>query len=406
MNGVAWAMELPSQSSIKNTKGLCAQLPVPDMRMFNLIDDLYHLPITYAIQSMLSVDDDWIARDDNHARLIELVKSNDLDDDVACAVVEKLNDVKLARHLAQHGKITHEVALIMVNNFLKTDITTCLSYFDSLFLRAFPEKVLGYGNGTVVYKAFVDVMTKDTWFVVDAPIVPMVATNVSMSSSKDSMPNNTMGFATMDSGKNFFVKTHNKYLMSIINLKTGVALGIAVPFKITGFSFKKDSVTSLYIVDVKRNVHEFVMPLTLLQAEMPLQQIAALVYCKVQMYKKIRETQDCIGHTLFESQDYAEEKKLINFIQKNLQDRSIPLCLKNVLRKDSEKLSDVVILRNAFNYMACTLGTTRKQVAHELYDMNLYTTWDCFHDKYQDWATNFLIQTFGGTFKALYGPKL
>ena len=401
--GAVQGMESPSQGRIKNTQDICRQ-SISDMKMFNLFDDLQSLPIEYAMISMLSVDSDWIAKDENRAQLIALVKSNTLDDQVACAVVEKLDDLALARRLAQQGKITHGVASIIVNEFLKTDITTCVSYFDNQFHKVFPEKILAYGNDSILYSTLVNAMTQNYSFVVGDitnHLFSMRDFNISMSSTENSMPNIQMGRATMDPAEKFFVFCQ-KHFIRIINLETKISLGIVVPVEVAQLAFKKDNLTSLGILDISGKIHEFAMPLALLRAEIPLQQLAALVYCKAQVYKKTTKSTDCMGHTILESQDYGEEKKLIKFIQEKLCGEWIPSCLRATLEKDSQNLRDVVLLRNAFMYMAQTLGVTREQVAMDLYVHYKDIAWSVLYKKHKDWATTFLVETFGLTFRKLY----
>ncbi len=401
-------MELPIQDRMKNAQDVCQQLSGCDLKMFNLIDDLWSLPICYAIDTMRYIDSDWITQVENHDLLIELVKSNTLDDHVACAVAEKLDDLALAYQLAQRGEITHSVASMIVNDFLKADITTCVSDFDNQFHKAFPEKILAYGNDSILYSALIKAMTENYWFVVGDitnHLFSMRDFNISMSSTENSMPNIQMSCATMDSEEKFLLLCKNKHFIHIINLGTKIGLGIVVPVKVEGVVFKKDNVTSFGILDTSGKIHEFAMPLALLRAEVPLQQLAALVYCKVQVYKKTKKSVDCMGHTILESQDCGEEKKLIKFIQENLHEEWTPPFLRATLKKDSENLHDVILLRNAFTYMACTLGVTREQVAIDLYVNKKDTSWSVLHQKQWDWATDFLVQTFGGTFKQLYWFK-
>lgn len=200
-------MELESRQCKKNNKSSHKRLSVSDLKMHYLLDDLYRLPIKYAVEFMLSVDDDWIAKSENRDQLIKVVTLHKLDDEVACAVVEKLKDLTLAHHLAEQGKITDGVASVIVNSFLKNDISLCLHYFDSFFRKAFPGKILGHGNYIIMYKALMHAMTKDVSFMVDASI------NNSVSIYDNDSNDTSSQYIAVDSEKTFFVTNQNKRII-------------------------------------------------------------------------------------------------------------------------------------------------------------------------------------------------
>lgn len=397
--GFVLAMEQEQAGSIKNIKDLRAQLSVRDTKMFNLIDDLMCLPIKYAIKKLMLVDDDWMAKNENRVPLIELIKLHKLDDDVASVIVEKLEDLPLARQLAQEGAITTGVASIIVKDFLKTDITACLSDFDGIFHKAFPEKILSHGNYGAVYKALMDAMTDDYSFAVD-----IVSTDsfflhdFNNASAPVKTSSGQVSCTRKVSGGDFSVTLNDKHFIGMYNKATRLGFRVFFPVEVVNLAFKKDDVTLFGILDAFGNIYELVMPVALLQAEMPLRQLASLVYCKAQVYGKAIPSTDCMGYTIFTSLDLQEEGKLIQYMQDELQDEWVPHCLRGTLKRDEKHLYEVATLRGVFDYMSYALRVTRKQVAIDLYIKKSDTAWSTFYRKYPDWATQSLIQRFEQTF--------
>ncbi len=408
---IVQGMESPSKR-IKKIKDVCTQLPVRNWKLFNLKKDSKYLPLC-STDEIPSVDSEWVTQDENS---LQLIKLNKLDGEVECVVMQKLNEtalslneVELAHKLAEEGKITDSIALMMLNEFLKTDIMICGSNLKDFFSNSFPEKILAYGNHDILYGRFMDGMIQNYSFELKDIInhrFCMSDFNLNISSSENSMCNIEITRATMDDGEEFFVLCNPKNVINIINLKTRIILGIVVPIIVEGLVFKKGNVTSLGILDTSCKIYELSMPLALLRAEVSLQQLGALVYCRAQANKKITESVDCMGYTVFESEDCGEEKKLIKFIEEKLQEKWIPPYLSDALKRDSKKLYEVALLRSIFVNMAQALNMTREQVAIDLYINFEDVTWAKFNEKYTDVAIKNFIGLFGWTFlKKLYSEQ-
>lgn len=409
--GFVQAMESPSQGEIRNAF-------VRDVQAGGFPEDFVYFPTDCAIDVIVSMDKIWMAQYENRCKLIELAQFRM---DVVCGAVEKIKDLRLAWALARQGKITKGVASIIVNAFLNTGIKTCLSDFSHVYAQAFPETspgtILRYGNHAILYKVLADVVTKNVWYDVE-PIVNCLfseddfSENLSAKEMADYI--GTLDYrdqfvcATVDADRIFFVTGYKGGFVKIYNRRTGLTLRV-IPksigiseessrINVEKLALKKDNPASLGILDTEGKIHVLPIPVPFLQSEVPLKELAALVYCNEQARKKTESSAACIGYAIFESQDCGEEEMLKVYMDKRRLSESCPSFLSDELICKRNKITEIIILRAAFEQMAQKLGVTRKQVAIDLYVDNKKETWKVCRTLYTDWKTSYLVQSFGGTF--------
>ncbi|HJZ23693.1 MAG TPA: hypothetical protein VJ201_04505 [Candidatus Babeliales bacterium] len=389
-------------TEVPSLQNICLNYIGDNAHKTDLIENMVWLPAELAVKTIVSANDTYITK--RKTSLTRLASSADLDTEVSCTIAEKYQDVGLAYELAKSGPITDGVASLIIDDFLATDIVTCLSDFNSAFNQAFPKEILNHGNNDCLYMTFIKkiptafkkVTFINNWATNDADNALLSAQDFNQKKSIEDIAHYitkknficenfnyacTNGLVALSPCKNFLaysIKSNSHWntdytTIEIHSLNPRTHIKILNPSKTLDtdtIAFSKDG-SHFGVLDKSGNIQSVEIATALnatLFQKVSLSEIASLAYCINQ--SQVKDFHAMTKNIVFNNvMSYEEEMLLMQFIKDNILSRrkSFPVCsFPMYLRKDLEKwisnLNHEQAIMNLFYSVSEALHMTNEEI--------------------------------------------